>query len=108
MNPSNCAVLAMLSTFAPFVPCRELQHVLLAGGTRGIGRAIVREHLLRGDNVFIASRNEKAVREALSELQVQFNTCMYCLNSGSVCCVDQGSQVTDLRDYIHCLILCFF
>lgn len=44
--------------------------LLGTGGTRGLGRAIVREHLIRGDNVFIASRSERAVREALSELQV--------------------------------------
>lgn len=49
---------------------REHGDLVAAGGTRGIGRAIVREHLLRGDNVFIASRSDKAVRDALSELQV--------------------------------------
>ena len=72
----------------------------------------MREHLLRGDNVFIASRSEIAVREAVSELQVWhihvaircslhlyvlLQTCHYQLR-GPTYVHDASSALDDFRD----------
>lgn len=43
-------------------------NVVITGGTRGIGRALVREFLSAGDNVYIASRSAKSIRDTVAEL----------------------------------------
>jgi chlorophyll(ide) b reductase len=50
-------------------PPRPL-NVVITGGSRGVGKALAREHLLvYKDNVIITGRDKKAVERAVSELQ---------------------------------------
>lgn len=46
-------------------------NVVITGGTRGLGRALVREFLHNGDNVYVAARTGRAVQETVAELQVE-------------------------------------
>lgn len=43
-------------------------NVVITGGTRGIGRALVREFLQAGDNVYIGARSARGIRETVHEL----------------------------------------
>ena len=42
--------------------------VVVTGGTRGIGRAVARAFVERGDHVVVASRGEEAIEETVAEL----------------------------------------
>lgn len=44
-------------------------HVVITGGSRGLGKALAREHLRRGDTVLITARNTEGVREAVAALR---------------------------------------
>lgn len=69
-------------------------NVVITGGTRGIGRALVREFLAAGDNVFIAARSQRTVRDVAMELAPE------CARqrqiSGVDCDVSKPSSVTRL------------
>jgi hypothetical protein len=69
-------------------------NVVITGGTRGIGRALVREFLSAGDNVYIASRSAKSIRDTVAELTGE------CVRprqvAGVECDVSKPSSVTRL------------
>eukprot|EP00892_Ulva_mutabilis_P000862 jgi/Ulvmu1/10777/UM069_0011.1 len=46
-------------------------NVVITGGTRGLGRALVREFLRNGDNVYVAARSSRGVAQAVAELQAE-------------------------------------
>lgn len=75
------------------MPERPL-NVVITGGTRGIGRAMAREFLRAGDNVYIASRSASDVRDTVAELQAN------CVRpqqiGGTDCDVTGPSSVTRL------------
>lgn len=58
-----------------FAALRELEsrrlNVVVTGGTRGIGRALAREFLRRGDRVVISSRDDQVVRQTCTDLAQQ-------------------------------------
>lgn len=47
----------------------QSKNAIITGGTQGLGKAIVREFLAEGANIFFCARNESSVREMESELQ---------------------------------------
>ena len=69
--------------------------VVITGGTRGLGRALAERHLLSGDRVFIAGRDEARLEQALSELAAPA-LAGGGLVGGAVCDVGVASQVEEL------------
>lgn len=45
------------------------QNVVITGGSRGLGKSLARSFVLRGDNVFITSRNEDTLNRTTNELR---------------------------------------
>lgn len=45
--------------------------IIVTGGNAGVGKETVRVLLLHGAKVYIASRNEEKVKEAINELKEQ-------------------------------------
>jgi chlorophyll(ide) b reductase len=43
-------------------------HVCITGGSKGLGKALAKQHLLRGDKVVICGRNAKDLKAAVEEL----------------------------------------
>jgi chlorophyll(ide) b reductase len=48
------------------------KNVIITGSTKGIGKALAREFLAQGDNVFICSRSQEAVDSTVEELKIEF------------------------------------
>lgn len=48
---------------------RKRTNIVITGGSKGLGRALAREFVSRGDNVLITSRNRKDVRKAMIEIK---------------------------------------
>jgi chlorophyll(ide) b reductase len=69
VKPSATAVDGAVST----VPGAGVkQRVLITGSTRGLGLALAKSFLQRGDSVFVTSRDEAKVRQTVEELAGEF------------------------------------
>jgi NAD(P)-dependent dehydrogenase (short-subunit alcohol dehydrogenase family) len=53
-------------------PCLPGFGVVVTGGTKGVGFALCREFLKRGDRVLLCSRNKQRVDAAVSALQTEY------------------------------------
>ena len=47
----------------------EGKHALVTGGAKGIGRAIIKEFLKEGADIFLLDKDEEAIQQTLSEIQ---------------------------------------
>lgn len=65
---SSFALMHRALTARVWVKPKVPLNVVITGGTRGIGKALVREFLRTGDNVYIAARSQRGIREAMAEL----------------------------------------
>ncbi len=52
-----------------WVSPRQPLHVVVTGGSRGLGKALCRELLAAGDRVLLTSRTQEAVDKAVAELR---------------------------------------
>jgi hypothetical protein len=69
-------------------------NVVITGGTRGIGRALVREFLQAGDNVYIGARSARGIRETVHEFA---DLCVHPRQlSGAECDVSKPSSIARL------------
>eukprot|EP00898_Chlorokybus_atmophyticus_P008074 jgi/Chlat1/8268/Chrsp78S07728 len=81
------------------------KNIVITGSTRGLGKALAREFLRRGDNVVIASRSASAVRDTVGGLQAEqqewrtFGEAECPTVIGQACDVADGEQVQKLADF---------
>ena len=70
--------------------------VVVTGSTRGVGRALVREFLKRGDRVLVTSRNQEAVDKTIAQLKEDFPERKIV---GMAADVSNGVEVNRLADF---------
>ncbi|MEA1886935.1 MAG: SDR family oxidoreductase [Bacteroidota bacterium] len=73
-----------------------MRHVVITGGTRGIGFGMTREFLSRGYNVTFCGTTDRSVMTALSSLAEQWSSKKY---KGVVCDVTKKEDLINLWDF---------
>ena len=73
-----------------------MKHVVITGGTRGIGYGMVREFLLRGFNVTFCGTTDRSVMNAMSALTEQWPSKKF---RGVVCDVSKKEDLINLWDF---------
>ncbi|CAF0828024.1 unnamed protein product [Didymodactylos carnosus] len=70
-------------------------HVIVTGGSSGIGKSLVKLLLIRGAKVTVLARNEQRLRDCESELKTISNNRLLCLS------VDVSSSYENVEQVIH-------
>jgi len=73
-----------------------MKHVVITGGTRGIGYGLVREFLIRGFNVTFCGTTDRSVMNAMSALTEQWSSKKF---RGVVCDVSKKEDLINLWDF---------
>jgi NAD(P)-dependent dehydrogenase (short-subunit alcohol dehydrogenase family) len=73
-----------------------MRHVVITGGTRGIGFGLVREFLLRGFNVTFCGTTDRSVMTAMNSLTEQWPSKKF---RGVVCDVSKDEDLFNLWDF---------
>lgn len=73
-----------------------MRHVVITGGTRGIGFGMTNEFLSRGYNVTFCGTTDRSVMNALSSLAEQWSSKKY---KGVVCDVTKKEDLLNLLDF---------
>ena len=73
-----------------------MKHVVITGGTRGIGYGMVREFLIRGFNVTFCGTTDRSVMNAMSALTEQWSSKNF---RGVVCDVSKKEDLINLWDF---------
>ncbi|MBS0011431.1 MAG: SDR family oxidoreductase [Bacteroidales bacterium] len=73
-----------------------MKHIVVTGGTRGIGFGLMKEFLYRGFNVTFCGTTDKSVMEAMSSLSEQYSSKKF---RGVVCDVSREEDLVNLWDF---------
>lgn len=73
-----------------------MRHVVITGGTRGIGYGMVKEFLSRGYNVTFCGTKDQSVMKAISSLTEQWSSKKF---RGVVCDVSKQGDLLNLWDF---------
>lgn len=73
-----------------------MRHVVITGGTRGIGFGLVREFLIRGFNVTFCGTTDRSVMNAMNKLTEQWSPKKF---RGVVCDVAKNEDLINLWDF---------
>lgn len=95
--PSGIAGLLALLQYRPQRRAVTMPfNVIVTGSTKGVGKALAREFLLKGDSVIISSRSEERVAEVVEELSNEFGSDRV---KGFACNVAMAADVRALAEY---------
>ena len=89
-----CVLLPLASRTAWASPRRPLS-VVVTGGSRGLGKAIAREHLLAGDSVVVASRGWEGLVKTARELSEETGAELRLVNGGGGGGEDEEEEVEE-------------
>jgi len=73
-----------------------MKHVVITGGSRGIGFGLVNEFIKNGCSVTFCARSDRTLNEALDKLSESWNSKMF---KGIVCDVTRMDELATLSDF---------